>query len=129
MGSDEILERTEAGMKEGHKVLIRELIRDLEEKGITPAWSIDGKIRRLKIVHESELEDFEQELKQRGFSKSDFCLLEDDTTKTSPETLYSVTGKVIIIHKKSAKIKTYKAGNGTHWVYDFHRDLENNFFS
>ncbi len=129
MGSDEILKRTEEGMREGHKVLIRELVRDLEEKGITPAWSIDGKIRKLKIIDDSELEDFEQVLDECGLAKSDFCLLEENTTKAMPNSLFPVTGNVILIHKKSAKVKTYKSGNGSHWVYDFHRDLQNKIFA
>ncbi|MBU6140741.1 MAG: hypothetical protein KGP29_04185 [Proteobacteria bacterium] len=128
MGNDEILKRTEEGMKEGHKVLIREIVRDLEERGITPAWSIDGKIRKLRIANESELEDFDRELKEHGLNKSEFCLLEEDTTKTTPSSIYPIAGNIILIHKKSAKIRTYKAGNSSRWVYDFHLDLKNKLF-
>ena len=129
MGSNEILKRTEEGMKEGHKVLIREIVRDLEEKGIAPAWSIDGKIRKLRVAHESEMEDFDQELKQHGLNKSDFCLLEDDTTKTNILGAYPITGNIILIHKKSAKVRTYNADKkGSHWVSDFHLDLKNKLF-
>lgn len=121
MGSNEILKRTEEGMKEGHKVLIRELIRDLEEKGITPAWSIDGKIRKLRVANGGEVKDFDQELKQHGLDKSDFCLLEDDVAKAA-------VSSIILIHKKSAKVRTYEAGNGSHWVLDLHLDLKNKLF-
>jgi hypothetical protein len=122
MCNEEILKRTEAGMKESNKVLIRELIRDLEEKGIVPVWAIDGEVKKLKVIAESELHNFEEELKKFGLEKSDFCLLEDSTA-TSPHE------KVILIHKKSAKVKTYKAGNNSHWVSDLHHDLENKFFT
>jgi hypothetical protein len=129
MRNEEILKKTEEGMRESNKVLIRELVRDLEEKGITPAWSIEGKIRNLRIVGESELEDFERVLKQHNLNKSDFCLLEEDTTKTLANNLSPITGSVILIHKKSAEIRTYKAGNGTNWICDFDRDLKNKIFA
>ncbi len=129
MGNEEILKRTEAGMKESNKVLIRELVRDLEEKGIVPVWAIDGEVKKLKVICESELEDFNAVLHKVGMEKSDFCLLEEDTTEKSSDSLLPITGNVILIHKKSAKVKTYKAGNNSHWVDDFRHDLENNFFT
>ena len=129
MGNEEILKRTQAGMKESNKVLIRELVRDLEEKGIAPVWAIDGEIKNLKVICEGELKEFKAELQNHGLKKSDFCLLEEDTTKKVPQEKSPVTGNVILIHKQSAKIKTYKAGNSSRWVGEFHRDLENNFFT
>ena len=47
MRSDEVLERASAGMKESNKVLIRELVRDLEEKGISPVIAVDGEVQKL----------------------------------------------------------------------------------
>ena len=129
MRNEDILKRTEEGMRESNKVLIRELIRDLEEKGIFPVWAIDGEVKKLKIICKSELQDFEKELKKFGLEKSDFCLLEEDSTKTSSNTVYPIKGSIIIIHKKSAKLKQYTAGNNSHWVADLHRDLENKFFT
>jgi len=129
MRNEEILKRTEEGMKESNKVLIRELVRNLEEKGISPAWAIDGKVKKLKIICESELEEFETELKEFGMEKTDFCLLEEDTTAKSDGDFYRPSGNVILIHKKSAKVKTYKTGSGSNWVFDFHRDLESKLFT
>ncbi len=126
MRSEEILKKTAEGMREGNKILIQELIRDLEEKGISPVITIDGKIQKLKLIDESELEDFEAELSKSKLQKCDFCLLEEDTTKALPNTTYPISGNVILIHKKSAKIKKYKSSQ---WVADFHRDLQSNFFS
>ena len=122
MRNEEILRKTAEGMKESNKVLIRELIRDLEEKGIVPVWAIDGELKKLKkeeirtaIVDKSEIEDFETELKEHGFTESDFCLLAEDCAKRQTNALYPITGNIILIHKKSAKLKTYKAGNGSRW--------------
>ncbi len=131
MRSDEILKKAEEGFKESNKVLIRELVRDFEEKGISPVVAVNGEVKELKKpqILESELKDFERELKDFGFEKSDFCLLEENTTKPKPNSLYTITSNIVLIHKKSAKIKKYKAGNNSHWVVDFHHDLKNNFFA
>lgn len=127
MRSEEILKKTAEGMKEGNKILIQELIRDLEEKGISPVITIDGKVQKLKLINESELKKFEKELTKFGLQKCDFCLLEEENAAENKTKLPS--GNILIIHKKSSKIKTYPAGSNFHWVSDFHRDLQNNFFS
>ncbi len=127
MRSDEILRRAEEGMKESNKILIRELVQDLEEKGISPVIAVDGEVKKLNIC-ESEKKSFEQELKKFGLEKSDFCLLEEDSTKAPSETSHRYNN-IIIIHKKSAKLKKYKTCNSSRWVADLHRDLENKFFT
>ena len=126
MRSEEILKKTAEGMKEGNKILIQELIRDLEEKGISPVITIDGKVQKLKLVHESELKDFEKELVKSGLQKCDFCLLEEEAKPISTSNIYPIYGNVILIHKKSAKIRKYSSSQ---WVADFHLDIKNNFFS
>ena len=130
MGNDEILKKTEEGMREGNKVLIQELIHDLEQKGVSPVIAIDGEVHNLKIkiIDKSEIEDFEQVLRKFKFEKSDFCLLEEDTTKSHNNGLFPITGNVVVIHKKSAKLKIYKAGNGSSWVFEFDHDCANKFF-
>jgi hypothetical protein len=127
MHSDEILKRAEEGMKESNKVLIKELVHDLEEKGISPVISVDGEVKKLKkfeALSESEKKDFEKELEKFGFEKSDFCLLEENTDEQ-----ISLPTNLILVHKKSAKIRKYKVGNGTHWISDFHHDLQNKIFN
>ena len=129
MRSEEVLKRAEEGMKESNKILIRELIHDLEEKGISPVIGVDGEVKKLKIACKSELDDFEKELKKFGLEKSDFCLLEEDSAKSSTNSVYPIASNIILVHKVSAKIKKYKAGNNSHWITDFHHDLENKFFT
>lgn len=130
MRSDEVLKKAEEGFKESNKVLIRELIRDLEEKGISPVISVDGEVKdlKLKVLQTIEVKWLKDILQKFNLKESDFCLLEEDTTKSLPNTIYAVTGNVFLVHKKSAKIKKYKAGNNSHWVADFRHDLENKFF-
>lgn len=131
MRSEEILKKTEEGMKEGNKILIQELVRDLEEKGIPPVIAVDGEVKELnlKLIHETELRNFEQVLEKFGFKKCDFCLLEEDTTQALPDSLYQASGNIILIHKESSKIKKYSAGHSSHWIADLHHDLENKFFT
>ena len=45
MRSEEILKRATEGIKESNKVLIKELIQDLEERGISPVIAIDGVVK------------------------------------------------------------------------------------
>ena len=116
MRSDEILKRAEEGMKESNKVLIKELVQDLEEKGISPVISVDGEVKKLSILDESEQKNFEIELKKFGFEKSDFCLMGEDTT-------------IVLVHKKSAKLRKYKSEKGSNWIADFHHDLQNKLFN
>ncbi len=130
MRSNEVIEKTEGGIKESNKVLIQELMQDLEERGIQPVVAINGEVKKLHLVHESELEDFENELKRSGMDKADFCLLEADKTQyPSGSGVFTPAGDVIVVYKKSGKIKEYKAGNGSRWVSDFATDLKNKFFT
>lgn len=127
MSNDELLKRAEEGVKESNKVLIRELVRDLEEQGISPVISVDGKVKKLNIC-ENEQKNFEQELKKFGLEKSEFCLLSEDCLKSANKTIKSKIQNIVIIHKKSAKLKKYKTKNST-WVADLHHDLKNKFFT
>ena len=105
-------------------------MRDLEEKGIPPVIAVDGEVKKLHICA-SEKKSFEKELKKFGLEKSDFCLLEEDCIKEKkPTKSQSVTGQnIIIIHKKSAKLKKYKTCDNSSWVADLHHDLKNKFFT
>ena len=127
MGNDEILKRTSEGMKEGNRVLIKELIRDLEEKGIPPVIAVDGEVTNLQLLEGEELETFKKELNKMGLEKSDFCLLEQEIDQEkSASSASSHSQKFIIVHKKSGKIKQYK---NSHWITDFHRDLADKYFT
>jgi hypothetical protein len=129
MRSEEILKRAGEGMKESNKILIRELVRDLEEKNIPVVISDNGKVQKLvrpQNISEKELKDFEKELKKFGFNKSQFCLLESRPSRLSSKTK---KGDVVIIYKESAKVKKYRTQNKTSWISVLHHDLENKFFN
>jgi hypothetical protein len=42
--------------------------------------------------------------------------------------MYSLQGQLLVICKQSGKLKEYKIGNTSHWVYGFIQDIKNNFF-
>ncbi|OFW80671.1 MAG: hypothetical protein A2887_03285 [Alphaproteobacteria bacterium RIFCSPLOWO2_01_FULL_40_26] len=113
MRSDEVLKKAEEGFKESNKVLIRELVRDLEERGISPVISIGGKIRNLKLANVARKKSLEKELKKSGLESSDFCVLEEKEPKQK-------SSLVFVIKKTSGKIKQYK---NTHLISDFNRDI------
>ncbi len=123
MHGDEILKRAENGMKESNKILIQELIQDLEEKGISPVIAVNGEVKKLSLIKDKQLQNFEQELQKFGMNKSDFCLLQENEEKPTSD-----FKNIILIHKKSAKLKTYKTKDGS-WVAALHHDLENKFFT
>ncbi len=131
MRSDEVLKKTEEGMREGNKILIQELICDLEKKGISPVISVDGDVKKLTLKtrgdHHLEMR-YEDLLKEYGFTKSDFCLLEENTTKPESNVIYPITSNVIIVNKKTAKLRQYKTGDDSNWITDLQDDLKNKFF-
>ncbi len=128
MRASEIIERTEKGVKESNKILIQELIQDLEEKGIKPVVAIDGEVKSLKLIDESELANFNFEIEKNNLDKVDFCVLEADETKDCGDSFVPCT-KVVVVYKKLGRIKKYKVGNGSSWVADFAQDLQNKFFT
>ncbi len=124
MRSEEILKKTEEGIKESNKILIQELVKDLEQKGIQPVISMDGVVTKLKIADEDEVKDCKNEVKKAGLNAEDFCLMEEDNKGK-----FDVEAKIIVVYKKSGKLKQYRVGHNSHWIADFHRDLQNKFFT
>ena len=130
MKENSILEKIEEGIKKSNSAVVQELKENYENYGLSPVLSIDGKLRKdLVFIDESEIEDFEEEVKGSGFKKSDFCLLGKDKTNCKVDSIYEISGTIIIVHKKSGKLREYKAGNNAHWVADFRHDLQNKLFS
>ncbi len=127
MNSNEIIEKTKQAIKESNKILIQELIKDLEEKGLKPVIAIDGQVKKLKLVIASELEDFYQAVDNHQANRHDFCLLEVDKTKGG-NGIYTIEGNVIVVCKTSGKLKEYAAGDASSWVAEFENDLKNKFF-
>ncbi|MBM3579507.1 MAG: hypothetical protein FJX34_01885 [Alphaproteobacteria bacterium] len=119
MRNEEILRRTEEGVRESNKILIRELVRDFEERGVAPVWAIDGKVANLKSATKSKEADFARELKKSGLQKSDFCLLQE--AKAKSKSLH-----ILVVSKTLGKVRIYKE---TRWIDELHHDIKKKFFS
>lgn len=129
MSNLEVLRKAEAGFRESNKILIRGLMRDLEEKGIKPVIGLDGQVAKLKLANLKSNKLFLQVLEKFKKLKEDFCILEIDQSKYKADETYEINGKLIIVCKTSGKIKTYNSNKKTSWIADFKTDLKNKFFS
>lgn len=125
-----VLDRIEAGIKEGSGFIAQDIASNIERYGISPVIAIDGKIKNLrpKLIDNSEVEDFPQLLKKYGYDLEDFYLLETNTTKYNKNKTVLTSGCIICICKKSGKIKEYKANHGSSWIINFTADLKEKSF-
>ena len=79
------------------------------------------------MVDDSEKEDFEQAIRNKGFSLDDFEL----TEKRDPAQgagVHAITGTVTIKRKSSGAKKSYQAGHGSAWPAEFENDLRRGVF-
>ena len=77
----------------------------------------------MKIVDETEIQDFHQALTTSRRSIEDFELVENEQSPENQIGGSAVTGTVTITNKKSGRAHSYKAGMGTTWPVDFQDDL------
>ncbi len=123
MFSEDLIRKAEAGMKESNKILIQELVADLEQKGIFPAITINGKVSSLKIF-DAELKKFEKILDDNGFGKKDFCLMIDSNVDDSLPRK-DIKKHVFIVDKKTGRIKKYSLKT---WDSSILRDINKKKF-
>lgn len=129
--AENILEKIEAGIKEGNALIARDIAENVEKFGISPVISIDGKIKNLrpKIMGCVEVKELPKLLTKFGYDLEDFYLYESKTTKYDGKNKAVLTsGFIVCICKKSGKIKEYKANHGSSWINDFADDLKAKFF-
>lgn len=105
MLNEDLIRKAEAGMKESNKILIQELVADLEQKGIFPAIAINGKVSSLKIF-DAELKKFEKILDDNGLSRENFCFMIDSNIENSMSSK-DIKKYVFIVDKKTGKTKKY----------------------
>ncbi len=122
MRHDDVMKKTEAGIKESNKILIKELIQDLVEKGIKPVIAINGEVKRLQLVSWDEQRQLEEFL-----GSSEFCFLEQDTDYKHISN--DLKTDLFVVHKISGKMKKYRRFNDDAWIKSFQDDINNNFFN
>jgi len=125
-----ILDKIEAGIKEGSAFIAQDIAGNIERYGISPVISINGKIKNLKpkIIDLSGMKDLPKLLKKYDYEEGDFYLLEDMRTKYNKDKTVLISGCVICICKKSGKVKEYRANHGSSWMENFSADLKNKSF-
>ena len=126
-----VLDKIEAGIKEGSAQIAQEIEGNVEKYGVAPVIVLDGKLKNLraKIIDISELKDSLKLLKKYGYSEDDFYLLEDKKAKYRNGKAILLQGCIVCVCKKSGKIKEYHANGGSSWIDDFAADLKNKFFT
>lgn len=125
-----VLQKIEAGIKEGNAFIAQEIEENIEKYGISPVISIDGKLKNLrpKTIDCEEIKDFPKLLKKHGYDLEDFYLLESKTTKYGKDKTILTAGCIICVCKKTGKIKEYKANHGSSWIMNFTADLKEKSF-
>lgn len=81
------------------------------------------------LISDSEFEDYIKILKQYKYSENDFELSEKDETQHKANSIYPLMTKTTIKNKKTGKQKTYLSGHTTNWLFEFEKDIKNNFFN
>lgn len=84
-------------------------------------------IKHSKVVSIEEIEEFERQLKKRGYS-SDCFELREEAIEPKPYNSYNEERQLIAIFKETGKWKTYRCGGGC-WVENIIQDLDNKAFN
>jgi hypothetical protein len=131
MKNNLVLERIEAGIKEGSALIARDIAENAEKYGISPVISIDGKLKNLraKILDCDNIKDFNKLLKKFGYEEEDFFLFESKNTKYGKDKTILTSGFIVCIYRKSGKVKEYKADNNSSWIESFTSDLKDKSFN
>ena len=125
-----ILEKIEAGIKEGNVFIARDVVENVEKYGISPVISIDGKIKNLrpKIIDCEEIKELPSLVKKHGYRLEDFSILESKTAKYGKNKGVLTAGFVVCLCQKTGKLREYKANGGSSWLENFSADLKTKSF-
>ena len=82
----------------------------------------------MKLIEQDEKDDFQTVLKRFKLSVEDFDLAETDTTDAQTDEIFALTGFVVVTQKSTNLKAQYPIGDGSRWVEEFERDIENNLF-
>lgn len=83
------------------------------------------------MIDESEIDDFEKAVKERGLAPGDFEVFEVPERRAAPfpGSVWDA-GRVTVRFKNTGVTRTYRAGdNGTSWPADFEEDLRAGAFT
>jgi hypothetical protein len=81
----------------------------------------------VRVIHESEREDYLFSIASLGYSASDFELTEYPDSRSTEGNAF-IQGTVEISRKSNNRRETYSAGHGSSWPAEFHDDLRQGKF-
>jgi len=82
----------------------------------------------MKLIEQEEKDAFQAALKRFKLSVEDFDLAETDTTDSRSDEIFALAGFVMVTQKSTNLKAQYPIGDGSRWVEEFERDVENNSF-
>ncbi|AMP04445.1 transcriptional regulator [Collimonas pratensis] len=82
----------------------------------------------MKLIDPDEKSDFYAILQAQHLAAEDFELHEVDTTDPKTDEIFALTGFVTVSRKSSGRKKQYPIGDGSTWVAEFERDLQQGAF-
>lgn len=82
----------------------------------------------MKLIEQDEMDDFRAVLKRFNLPADDFDLVETDTTDSKTDEILALTGFVVVTQKSTQVKAEYPIGDGSRWVEEFERDVENRLF-
>jgi len=82
----------------------------------------------MKLIEPDEKADFHTALHARHLAVDDFELHEIDTTDPKTDEIFALTGFVTVTRKSTGHKRQYPIGDGSHWVEEFRRDLQEGVF-
>ncbi len=83
----------------------------------------------MNLIENDEKENFHAVLVARNLSADDFSLKELDTTDPKTDEILALKGFVTVTRKSTQKQAQYPIGDGSIWVSEFQRDLDDGLFN
>lgn len=99
----DILNKVRVAIEFSNKVLIRELVKDFEDKGIAPVWNFDGQSVSLGNASDSCKQIIFEAINSCGLNYGDFCIMQDLKRNL-----------VILINKGSGEVSFYDSRDDLH---------------
>jgi DNA-directed RNA polymerase subunit H (RpoH/RPB5) len=82
----------------------------------------------MKLIEQDEMHAFRAVLAKARLPVGDFDLCEVDTTDPKTDEIEALKGFVRITRKSTGQKREYPTGDGSKWVEEFERDLEEKLF-
>ncbi|PRC91813.1 transcriptional regulator [Solimicrobium silvestre] len=83
----------------------------------------------MELIEPDEMRKFQAILKNHQITFTDFSFSEIDTTDPKTDEIYALQGFLNVTRKSNGLSKEYLIGDGTAWVSQFQKDLDEGAFT